>query len=254
MKKRCRIIFPVVGVLVLFFAFSGREASASIVNTVHNLSVSGPGTIKAVTEKRVCVFCHTPHHASNAGPLWNRTLSSAVYKLYSSATLLSPTSPAIQPDKDSKLCLSCHDGTVALGTVVNLGGAPTTISMQQSGSPITTLPQTSAAYMGTDLSGHHPISIEMSSSLLADKQTECNNGLVSFKLCMPLAGQPIKLMPTNNSYGSSPPPHYGVQCTTCHDPHNDPSPPVSDFLRVGDANNTNQLCSTCHVGCSQACP
>ncbi|VAW45953.1 Cytochrome c family protein, partial [hydrothermal vent metagenome] len=43
---------------VVFSAVSGVE---DIVNTKHNLSASGPGTLKATTESRVCVFCHTPH-------------------------------------------------------------------------------------------------------------------------------------------------------------------------------------------------
>lgn len=241
--------------LTLTFLISLKDVyAAGIISTKHNFSLTGPGPIKSSTEEQVCVFCHTPHHAGTAAPLWNRTMSSAVYQLYSSATLLSPTSPAIQPDKDSKLCLSCHDGTVAIGAVVNVGGAASTISMQQSGAPITTLPSSSSAYLGTDLSGHHPVSIEINALLITDKQTQCNDGTVSFKICPPQTGQPVQLRPTNNSYGGSSAPRWGVQCTSCHDPHRDPNPPRSVFLRVGDANNTDQLCTTCHVDCYSACP
>ncbi|MBI5675411.1 MAG: hypothetical protein HZC48_06240 [Nitrospirae bacterium] len=240
--------------LSLTLPFLNYVYAQSIVNTKHNLSAAGTGDIRAVAEQDVCVFCHTPHSALSVAPLWNHTLSNAVYQLYSSDTLLSPTSPAIQPDKSSKLCLSCHDGTVALGSVVNIGGAASTISMQQSGAAITALPQSSSSYLGTDISGHHPISIEVNADLITDKQTQCNEGAVTFKVCLPLANQPVKLLPTDNAYGASSPPRVGVQCASCHDPHRDPSPPVSLFLRVGDSNDTDQLCTTCHVDCLSVCP
>ena len=44
----------------------------SVVNTVHNLSVSGPGTVRATSETEVCIFCHTPHNSKPMSPLWNR--------------------------------------------------------------------------------------------------------------------------------------------------------------------------------------
>lgn len=253
-KEPFTFTFTFVLILTVYVFFSSSVFAHSIVNTRHNLSATGTGPIRAVAEQEVCVFCHTPHSTQLVTPLWNHTMSAAVYKLYSSVTLLSPTSPAIQPDRSSKLCLSCHDGTVALGSVVNLGGSATTISMQQAGTTIATLPPTSPAYLGTDLSGHHPVSIEVNANLVTDKQTQCNAGTVTYKVCLPLPGQPVRLRPTDNAYGASVSPRMGVQCTSCHDPHSDPNPPRSVFLRVGDANNTDQLCTTCHVDCYAACP
>lgn len=247
------IVFGLILAIVNSQPFPGSEnAQASILTTKHNLSVTGPGPVKALTETQICIFCHTPHRAITDTPLWNHSLSSASYQLYTSPTLLSPTSPTIQPDGDSRLCLSCHDGTVAIGSVVNIGGSPTTVSMQGTG-PGGVIPS-GGGYVGTDLSGHHPVSIEMNSNLVTDKNTQCNEGVVSWKVCFPPAGQPVKLRPTNNSYGSSTPPRQGVQCTSCHDPHNDPSPPNSVFLRIGDRNNTDQLCTKCHVDCFSTCP
>ncbi len=62
----------------------------SVLSSRHNLSVTGPGTIKAATENQVCLFCHTPHVASPEAPLWNRFASGAPYTPYSSTTALSP--------------------------------------------------------------------------------------------------------------------------------------------------------------------
>lgn len=237
-------------VLLSLFCTMGN-ADASILTTRHNLSTSGPGPIKAVSETQVCVFCHTPHHADSSGPLWNHSLSPvANYTVPSSATQLS--SPLIQPDGTSRLCLSCHDGTVAIGSVINIGGAVTTISMQDSGTGrLTAGGQLSAnipTNFSTDLSGHHPVSIEVNDALLTDKQKQCTDGVITIKVCNPAS--PIKLLTTANLYVSGPHTNRGVQCASCHDPHEDPVPGTTMFLRVAQSD----LCANCHVPCAQACP
>jgi hypothetical protein len=224
--------------------------------TKHNLSTSGPGPVKATGEQRVCVFCHTPHNAiapteGVSVPIWNHSLSIAQYTLYESPTLLSPTSPTIRPDGASRLCLSCHDGTVGIGAVVNTGITQNTISMLGTGAN-GVLP-TGASNLGTDLSGHHPVSIEVNNSLINDKGTQCTNNLVSWRVCLPLPGTLVKLSRTRNRYGSQST-GMGVQCTSCHDAHDDRSPGTSLFLRVGDKNNIDSLCMSCHQDCSQECP
>jgi hypothetical protein len=104
-------------VLVMMFCYCGSFLqSQSVVTTVHNLSVTGPGTVKASSETEVCIFCHTPHNSKPAGPLWNREDPGATYVLYNSSTLQAVPG---QPDGSSILCLSCHDGTIALGNVVS---------------------------------------------------------------------------------------------------------------------------------------
>ena len=96
----------------------------TVVNSKHNLSASGPGTIKATAESEICIFCHTPHNASPAAPLWNRASSGAVYVPYDSPSL---TANPGQPTGSSRLCLSCHDGTLALG-MVNSRSTPITLA------------------------------------------------------------------------------------------------------------------------------
>jgi predicted CXXCH cytochrome family protein len=243
-------IIVAFGIILLFHAQD--VSAASIIDTKHNLSASGVGTVKALSETQVCVFCHTPHKALSSAPLWNRSMSGASYQLFTTFTLLSPTIPTIQPDGDSRLCLSCHDGTIALGSVVNIGGSPSTISMQgvTGGGE---LPSSSPAYLGNDLSGHHPVSIELNAELVVDKNTQCSGGLVTWKICIPTGASLVKLQPTDNTYGISAT-GLGVQCTSCHDPHKDPDPPNTAFLRVGDRVNTDQLCTSCHTDCFFGCP
>ncbi|MBI4653488.1 MAG: cytochrome c3 family protein [Nitrospirae bacterium] len=216
-------------------------------NTKHNLSTSGPGPIKATIEEQICIFCHTPHSAVSI-PLWNHTLSSASYIL-PSKTITRLSIPQNPPDGDSRLCLSCHDGTVAIGSIVNLGGAATTISMQDTGTGYLTpegmLSESAPGFIGTDLSGHHPVSIEVNPALINDKDTQCINNEVSFRLCYPQ--KPVVLRPTDNRYGAGPSTGVGVQCSSCHDSHDNI---YGYFLRTLE----DALCKKCHVRCFSGCP
>ena len=236
--------------------------AADIVSTKHNLSTSGPGPVKATLETQICIFCHTPHGGiysvdGVSTPLWNHTLSTAAYTVPSNAMLAWLTmlsTPQNPPDGDSRLCLSCHDGTVAIGSVVNYGGTPGTITMSGTGAG-GKMPAGPTNF-GTDLSGHHPVSIEMNDGLKADKITQCNDFLVSWQLCYPrtiVVGQTVRLRPTNNLYGPGPHTNIGVQCSSCHDPHND-TPLGNKFLRAGTPAVQTPLCTVCHVDCSLSCP
>ena len=187
--------------------------AASILDSKHNLSLSGPGTIKAVTETEVCVFCHTPHGASGQAPLWNRFSSGATYIPYSSSTIKAAIG---QPTGSSKLCLSCHDGTVALGMVRS---RPQPIKMQ---SDVSTLPP-GRARLGTDLSDDHPISFNYDAALAAAHGGELRDP-------GSLTG-PVKLDPNGQ-----------LQCTSCHDPHSDEFGKFLVQRNIGSA-----LCRQCHV-------
>ena len=66
MKRSRRVLACTAAVFAL--GAMGVLFSDSVVNSKHNLSVSGPGTIKAATENQVCIFCHAPHDASPMPP------------------------------------------------------------------------------------------------------------------------------------------------------------------------------------------
>jgi len=139
--------------------------------------------------------------------------------------------------------------------VVNLGGAVTTKSMQGAGRLLTAegkLSESSASFVGTDLSGHHPVSIGVNDSLLKDKSQQCDDEEISWRVCAPIA--PVRLRPTENAYKVGATTKLGVQCTSCHDPHDDPIPGATKFLREGTPSETGPLCLKCHVPCSQLCP
>ena len=148
---------------LLLIGAVGESVNSRVVDTKHNLSVSGPGAIRAASETQVCIFCHTPHNSTTQAPLWNRTDPGGPYQMYWSPTMNAYPSAgsAPQPNGSTKLCLSCHDGTIALGATVASGTIP------MSGG-VTTIPTSSSGYFGTDLSGHHPISFQVTTALVAE--------------------------------------------------------------------------------------
>jgi predicted CXXCH cytochrome family protein len=183
----------------------------SVVDTKHNLSVSGPGAIRAATEQRICFFCHTPHRSSPIQPMWNRGVPATPYISYTSSSL--DAQPG-QPTGASKLCLSCHDGSIALGSVFSQQQV-----IQMAGG-ITTLPP-GTANLGTDLSDDHPISFPYDAQL-ATLDAHLRNPHT-------LPGQ-LRLDANRE-----------LQCTTCHDPHDNS---FGRFLVMD--NSDSSLCRSCH--------
>ncbi len=214
MKHLAVIVSVIVIASVMFLSVSadgqiGR--SASVIDTPHNLSVSGPGSVRAATEQRVCVFCHTPHGASPVQPLWNRFQSVGAYTVYSSSSL--DAVPG-QPTGSSKLCLSCHDGTIALGSVLSEGQV-----IQMAGG-LTTLPP-GTSNLGSDLSDDHPVSFRYD-SVLVGRDTKLRSPSI-------LTGD-VQLDANQE-----------LQCTACHDAHDNT---FGDFMVTDNTNS--QLCITCH--------
>jgi len=184
------------------------DAQGGMALTPHNLTPSGPGSVRETAAAGLCVFCHTPHNAKPTRGLWNRALPGVTYTLYQSSTLQAHPD---QPTGSSRLCLSCHDGLLALGNV----RVPTP------GSHFSLGPLTGSSSLGTDLSDDHPISFQYDNTLAA-RQGE---------LADPLSlASPIRLDENQQ-----------LQCSTCHDPHENSHP---SFLRVDD--RFGNLCTTCH--------
>ena len=182
----------------------------SIITSKHNLSASGPGTIKASSETEVCIFCHTPHNARTTGPLWNKKDPGAIYTLYNSSTLNAILG---QPDGTSMMCLSCHDGTIALGSVYS---KPTPISF----GGITTLPSGNTN-LGTNLADDHPISFVYNATLTAANGQLKNPAAITQPVSLDINGK--------------------MQCTSCHDAHDNTN---ANFLVA--STQCSALCYSCH--------
>lgn len=103
--------------------------TGSISNTRHNLTQSfNPNADVMTTNARnnygeVCVYCHAPHGANTKikAPIWNRTINTGTYIIYDKMRTLNQ--PIGQPGANSLTCLSCHDGTIAIDSVINMPGS-----------------------------------------------------------------------------------------------------------------------------------
>jgi hypothetical protein len=203
---------------------------------------------------QICQPCHAPHNAQPKdangvllqGPLWNHQLSNTqTYTLYASYNAiaidgttgkgvvdpatgkLAATTGTLTPDQNSKLCLSCHDGTVALDS---FGG--------NSGTQFIT---NSKKVFGTDLSNDHPIGDAAiyptndgkvsSASYMVDPQLRTAKGIM-----------PLRLMADGR---------LAVGCTSCHEPHNRKS--TQYMLWVNNSGSATLVDGTTTVSGSALC-
>jgi hypothetical protein len=258
-----------LGAAILVANNAAAARISDIKNTKHNLSVRGPGDVKAAPtsmQYQICVFCHTPHGATlGVSPLWNRKLSSATYQTYTSLSLDAIAPGAVgnavsgqldQPGGSSKLCLSCHDGTLAIGNVnvmFGLGTENSTWEMPMYGvqgysdaqnllggkmpfggygsvKDVASAVNTGyTRYLGIDLTNDHPISVTYTADLAARdgelRDVDANQKSVAFGAYYDL-GQVIGIRSSGyrpeqplESTGTVAGSTGQIQCGTCHDPH-----------------------------------
>ena len=200
------------GAMVMLFAAQGAMA-AGITGTKHDFSAKLWGS-GSTALGQICVVCHAPHNNNNAAGslLWNHTVTAATFTMYSSPTLTA-TGLAVGAGSVSKLCLSCHDGTVAVDSFGGTGTAGTVQSI------------TGGAKVGPDLSNDHPIGFAYNAALAtADGglKTPASTSFVD-------AASKVPLFAAN------------LECASCHNVHDNANAP---FLRI--ANTGSALCITCH--------
>lgn len=220
------------------------QSQAGISTTKHNLSVTGTGTVHATDQTEICIFCHTPHAAiKNANiPLWNHTLSTvASYGVYAS-----PSFNALSTDiadignagveataAVSNLCLSCHDGTVAINAISNTSNArPTTTMTGGSGAGSAFMPTGAPTNFGSDLTRTHPINFTYNTALTTNTNLYAPGTLVN-----PVDASGSGLGGPKLFSGK-------VQCASCHDPHTSQDSTGKAFVRV--TMDGSQLCFKCH--------
>lgn len=215
----CAILL-ILGVALVAAAQGVSDVSMS----KHNLSIAGPGPVTANSETQVCVFCHTPHGATSApgAPLWNRTLSVQTYIPYTSSSLDAETiaGQLQQPAGSSKLCLSCHDGSMAIGTV-NVSGGQQNVTIDMSGVGLAgEMPAGSGTQSGftrnldSDLTNDHPISLTYDTTL-ANLDGELRDPALAVEIGLRAPG----VRPQFPLEATGPANEQQLQCASCHDPH-----------------------------------
>jgi len=258
MKKQVfGVLLVACGVLWALATFAAP--GDGINGTVHDLSVTYPAippdNTLAGAEPRMCIYCHAPHNtyklspanlgpgASGAGPqapdaftylpLWNHQLTDnyAAYTMYFPGPGRPLTGPralqafnAMTPGSTSLLCLSCHDGSVAVNSY---GNADQLIRSVSSGGPAIT----SSRYItGRDnyLGNHHPIGFDYAAVSSVD--TEIRDAGLAM---MGAAGTV-----SDHLYNSK------MECGTCHSVHNTGNTGETLLWRSDAA---SRLCLTCHI-------
>ncbi len=173
------------------------------------------------SDGEICAPCHTPHGGDasvTVAPLWAHTeTSTATYTLYTSATSTLDATMA-QPAGLSKLCLSCHDGTVALSSFTGADNSDTNKMGDLYAS----------ANFGIDLSNDHPFGFTYDDAL-ATTDTELNPPSTTSS---GLGAEIDDDMLFSDK----------IECASCHDVHNKVD--NGKLLRISNAGSA--LCLTCH--------
>jgi len=188
-----------------------------------------------------CVYCHIPPDKGDADSRkfggikgWNRFRPATnAFNLYDSRTL---DNKVRTPSPISLLCLSCHDGTMAVDMTVfkpngwrsskdaalhlRINGANDLMSCGKchNGKVAHNI---AIKHIGNDLTNDHPISMTYAGLTHKDEDFRFPDGPYGFD-------NGVKL------YDSK------VECASCHNVHN---PDVKLLLRV----SADRLCETCHI-------
>jgi len=257
------LVVAVAGIAV------STPASAQITGTRHNLGSLGTGVNKFSGTAEICVFCHTPHGGDTTAvvPLWNRTLVGQTYQTYDAlgtSTLQGKVAPV---GSVSIACLSCHDGTQAMNSVINAPGSGLTNATFSagtwSGANQTAGKLIGVANLGTDLRNDHPVGIQYagggySTATLTGPGTDpdfraANNAVVGGIRTWWVDSEPTPNNARNKTdmvlytrgptggYTGQTNPEPFVECASCHDPHT----ATTMFLRT--VNDNSRVCLTCHI-------
>lgn len=257
-------------IAVCLFASNGWGVPVyDVSGTRHNLSATSTGPafenyLKATDEDEVCIFCHTPHGGALNTPLWNRGIPLATgFTHYKSATL-STTMGSLSQSRDLKpeslLCMSCHDGSVAMSNITNysnrLGAQPdNAIHKIQPmwGDPAAVIGDAripgdllNTTHEEKNLSDDHPVSFSYYDVAVLESE---NNGKLHPALLVNSEDprkKGLKFFDDTEAAGGQ-----RVECSTCHDPHindkldNGGDPAYTPFLRM--PNTGSALCLACHI-------
>jgi len=277
-----RLVAKLLAVAALALGAAG--AHAGIANTKHNLGADNASNENYMTTgtTEICVFCHTPH-ASNTNvkaPLWNKPVAAgSSYTTYTTA-VSATIDGSVDMSGVSLACLSCHDGTQAMDTMINKPGSG---GYDSAGAAITGgawagARQTAGkminagefiSMLGTDLSNDHPVGIQYCGGGIStggadttaastgtcrdgDFNTPANNVIgghrawwVDTSVGANGSRQKTDMIlyaraPTLAGDATSGQYQPFVECASCHDPHTE----NPTFLRI--QNTQSAVCLACH--------
>ncbi|MGO9647377.1 putative Cytochrome c family protein [Candidatus Sulfotelmatobacter kueseliae] len=226
--------------IVTTMGFAQKPSKAYIINSDHDLRAGETGGIalgNTSSSYALCNFCHIAHKRGSDtfqtwnGPLlWNHTLSSVTtYGVYSSnsfnayGTNIADLGGSNGPGYvTSNLCLSCHDGTVAIDSFyVSVSGATNTETMATLNN----------SYVISNLTNTHPVNFTYYGASW-----------------IPQAGVLAPASMTSvDAAGSVPLENGKMQCWTCHDAHNGQSGIFEQNFPTSGIPTGGVFCNYCHL-------
>jgi predicted CXXCH cytochrome family protein len=208
---------------ITVFALGAAVLFSSQVSAQKSAMLGGPHDVRATGNTGdACAGCHTPHNANTSykAVLWNRSYvpTAASFVPYDITTNADFKGGAVSLGAGSALsllCMSCHDGTTALNSVINT----------PAGTVFKTTTVSTTTRLGTDLSNDHPVGFSYDASITGQ-------------------GTPAKLVQTPDPskvklFGAAG--ARRVECGSCHDAHTN----AAGFLRSPNTNSS--LCLACHI-------
>jgi len=250
--------------ILAIVALLPTPAFAAITSSKHDLSSNNTTvTIRSTNVNQICVFCHTPHGAQATQLLWNHTATTVTtYSWGVPATTAGTTLPTTGFSALTLRCLSCHDGSVAIGSLTNLPNGVASVTMNGGVNNIPAGPTRMGN--GGVMTGHHPLGIPYAGTTAGSVTYNgiTNRALVgTFDYWAPLIsatcttptgactsapntgstlGANISLYGSGGAVATAA--NVGIECASCHDVHNEFGNIA--FLRVN--NNNSGLCLSCH--------
>lgn len=243
----------VAAIAVLIPAIVWAAPGAGIAGTDHDFSGTG-GTQQDPTPIGLCTFCHTPHRALQTLLLWNHTLSTSTFSWDVTKTTAGTDFPTFKGDTykgPTAKCLSCHDGTVAVGDINWwLGGTPTPLDNTKHVWPDKHNVGATGGIAGS-MKGNHPVAMPYPYGGLKNTYNGVTTGgEIVFGEWQNPPPSPIRMFNddgTGNISAGLVGGKSGIECSSCHDPHNKAS--VDDYFLRGElkGNTTAYICLKCHI-------
>lgn len=278
--KRVKYISMVATAVAMTAMASGSAFAmidSNIASTKHNLSAApGNETGNRTTDTtEICVFCHTPHGANvtQVVPLWNRNMTDpTLFDTYADLGSSTLDGSIAAVGSVSLACLSCHDGQVAMDSLLNAPGSGNpstdTWTFTSPGNTMNTdgFLTSGIALIGTDLRDDHPVGILYAAGNVVgttrvdykdpdffDASVTNINGANYWYVDTNASGTRDRadmiLYTRTDAVGVNgaviPGAQPYVECASCHDPHVVAADANQvSFLRI--SNENSRLCLACH--------
>ena len=259
--KLSRVLKTALAVLALAPALAWSAPGTGLSGTAHDFTTATGGLMGTnAVEVGVCTYCHTPHKALSTLLLWNHTLSANTFSWDVAKTTAGTDFPAIAGGTykgPTAKCLSCHDGSVAIGDIAWFKEAPHTGVAANNPFKIGGVGDTAMLITkvqgGGDMSGNHPVAMPYALGNAANTYNGSTSGsglVLTEWVANPAA--PIRLFNDDGTgviSAGAVAGKTGIECSSCHDPHNKAA--TEDyFLRgklTGSTAASGYLCLQCHI-------